>query len=270
MLLRGIAHVHSRYSWDGVHPLAEIVGFLRDRGLDFALMSEHDRGLGDADVAAFVAECRALSDHRFLVVPGIEYEATPDYVHMLAYNTRALIGAKETPALARAIRAAGGLAVLAHPHWRDGYTHVPEPTLDVLHGWEVWNGKADGGRAPRAESVRRHAGLVPAHPGLLPMAGADLHRLESYPDITFAVECGERSAEGLLRGLGAGRYTVAGRGFRFAATEPVPLPGGSLAVSLGAAARRFKQWAQRLDRGLARRGLRAPAPLYRLARRLLR
>lgn len=47
--LKGVAHVHSTYSYDGCPSLAEIVAFLNGRGLDFVLMSEHTRGLTERD-----------------------------------------------------------------------------------------------------------------------------------------------------------------------------------------------------------------------------
>ncbi|HXH82417.1 MAG TPA: hypothetical protein VNN07_05750, partial [Candidatus Tectomicrobia bacterium] len=144
MRRRGVAHVHSRYSYDGCHALADIVAFLRGRGLDFVLLSEHVRTLDDAAVRAIVAECRALSGDGFLVVPGLEYEASPDFVHVLAYGVDALAPARDVESIARAVRAAGGLAVLAHPHYRRACDHVPARAVGLLHGWEIWNGKADG------------------------------------------------------------------------------------------------------------------------------
>ena len=270
MRLRGVAHAHSTYSYDGCHSLREIVEFLRERGLDFVLMSEHNRTLGEAEVAACVAECDALSDERFLVVPGLECEATPDHVHVLAYNVRALIGSRQALDIVRAARRLGGFAVLAHPHYRDAFTHVDQDTVDLLHGWEVWNGKADGGWAPPPSSVERHAALRRSHGRLLPLAGADLHRLESYPGITIEVDCEGRTAAAILRGLGEGSYVVAGRGFRFSGREPLRVPPGEPFTVLGTLTRGLRRWAQRLDRRLAHRGLRAPEPLYRLARRLLK
>ena len=59
MSLRGVAHVHSTYSYDGCHRLADLAAFFRAERLDFVLMSEHNRGLTDERVAAFVAECAA-------------------------------------------------------------------------------------------------------------------------------------------------------------------------------------------------------------------
>jgi hypothetical protein len=269
MRLRGIAHVHSTYSYDGCHSLAELAAFFRAQGLDFVLMSEHNRGLSDTTVAAFVAECAALSDGSLLLVPGLECEATPDWVHVLGYNVRRLISAREAPAIVAAIREAGGFAALAHPHYREASGLVDGVTVAGLQGWEVWNGKADGGRAPQPGSLDVYSALRRGQPRLMPLAGADLHRLESDPGIHLEVETAERAAEAILTALAGGRYRVIGRGFAFAAADALDgsmVPGDASAGLL----RALKRTAQRLDRRFARAGLRVPEPMYRLARRLLR
>lgn len=270
MSLRGVAHVHSTYSYDGCHRLADLAAFFRAERLDFVLMSEHNRGLTDERVAAFVAECAALTDARLLVVPGLECEATPDWVHVLGFNVRALITTRSAPAIVEAIRSAGGFAALAHPHHRDAAGHVDAATIRRLQGWEVWNGKADGGRTPRGASLDAYAALRGTQPHLMPLGGADLHRLESYPGIYLEVDSRERTAESILGALAAGTFRVAGRSFSFSAREALTASmlrsGGSAAMLI----RSFKRWGQRLDRGLSRAGLRLPQPVYRLVRRFLR
>jgi hypothetical protein len=270
MRLRGVAHVHSTYSYDGCHSLADLAAFFRAEGLDFVLMSEHNRGLSDAIMAKLAAECAALSDARLLVVPGLECEATPDWVHVLGYNVSRLITAREAPAILAAIRGAGGFAALAHPHYRDASALVDPGTLAGLQGWEVWNGKADGGHAPQAKSLDVYAELRRTQPRLMPLGGADLHRLESYPGICLEVDGAERTAGAILSALSAGTYRVTGRGFAFSAGERLV---GSMVPSSGSAAgilRTLKRGAQRLDRRFARAGLRMPESVYRLMRRLLR
>jgi hypothetical protein len=270
MLLRGVAHVHSTYSYDGCHPLADLAAFFRSEGLDFVLMSEHNRGLTDERVSAFVAECAALTDARLLVVPGLECEAAPDWVHVLGFNVRGLITTRSAPAIVEAIRSAGGFAALAHPHHRDASALVDAATISRLQGWEVWNGKADGGRTPRGTSLDVYTALRPSHPHLMPLGGADLHRLESYPGICLEVDSRERTADSILGGLAAGTFRVTGRSFAFSARDPLAasmLPSGGTAAVL---ARTAKRWGQRLDRRLSRAGVQLPQPVYRLVRRFLR
>ena len=160
MKLRGMVHVHSRWSYDGCHDLHEIVGRAQARRLDFVLMSEHTRTMTDETMTAFVAECDALTRATgILVVPGIECEATPDFVHVLGYGVRSLVRDRRVGSIATAVRAAGGFPVLAHPVYRDAAACVSRGELDQLGGWEVWNGKADGPWYPGADALRRLADL---------------------------------------------------------------------------------------------------------------
>jgi len=234
-------------------------------------MSEHNRTLTDETMAAFVAQCDGLTrTSGVLVVPGIECEATPDYVHVLGYGVRTLIRDRRAGAIAAAVRGAGGFPVLAHPVYRDAAAHVATPELGQLGGWEVWNGKADGPWYPSSAAVRR---LIELHRGgarLVPMAGADLHRLEADPGLVLEVTSDVATADGILRALEHRAYRVVGAAWSFAAAEPLREPPLSLRRVAAAAAVDVRRGAKRVHGWLARRGLRAPALVAGAARRLLK
>lgn len=271
MILRGMAHVHSRWSYDGCHDLDEIVARASRRRLDFVLMSEHNRTLTDETMAAFVAQCDALTrTSDVLVVPGIECEATPDYVHVLGYGVRTLIRDRRAGAIAAGVRAAGGFPVLAHPVYRDAAAHVSVAELTELGGWEVWNGKADGPWYPGTDAVRRLMQLQREGAQLVPMAGADLHRLEADPNLLLEVTCEARTADEILGALRRRAYRVVGAAFSFAAADPLREPPLSLRRVAAAAAVDVRRGAKRMHGWLARRGLRAPASVAGAARRLLK
>ena len=271
MILRGIAHVHSRYSYDGCHDLAEIAGFARARGLDFVLMSEHNRTLTDASMAAFTRECDALTAATgVLMVPGIECEATPDYVHVLCYGVRTLITDRRVGVITAAAREAGGFPVLAHPLYRDAFTHVTRAELDGLAGWEIWNGKADGRWYPSDDAIRRLVALRHSGAALVPMAGADLHRLEVDPDIVFEVTAPAATATDILNALARRAYRVRGAAYSFAAADPLREPPRTTRRFVTDTILATRRRAKRLHAWLARRGLRAPAPVAYAARRLLK
>jgi hypothetical protein len=267
MIVRGVAHVHSRYSWDGHHPLDEIVSFLRARDLDFVLMSEHAKRLSAPAFGEFVAVCDALSDERFVVVPGLEFEATPDFVHVLGYGLRRLGAGHATADIARFIREAGGVGVLAHPTWRAAHIHVDAAALELLDGWEVWNGKADGPWGPTAEGVKRLGEAQASRAELLAMGGIDMHNLEAYAGITLQVEANALTGAAILAGLRAGAFTIVGERLWFGPRKARAAPDAGTA---GQALRMVKRWAEVLEARRDRIGLQAPASLYRLARRLLR
>jgi hypothetical protein len=271
MIARGIAHVHSRWSYDGCHDLAEIAAFARARGLDFVLMSEHNRTLTEARMAAFVAECDALTRATgVLMVPGIECEATPAHVHVLGYGVRTLVTSRDAGAIVEGLRAAGGLAVLAHPMYRDALDRVGRAALDVIEGFEVWNGKADGPWYPSDGALARLAGLARPGPALLPMAGADLHRLEADPGLTLEVTATARTASDILAALRGRAYRVAGRAWAFAAADALRRPPRTPRRVAAAAALDVRRRAKRLNAWLVRRGLPTPAPLAHAARRILK
>jgi len=271
MILYGIAHVHSRFSYDGCHDLAEIARFAQGRGLDFVLMSEHNRTLTDAAMAAFVTDCDALTRATgVLMVPGIECEATPDYVHVLGYGMRRLVTDRRVSAIASAVREGGGFAVLAHPLYRNAFSQVARTELDGLHGWEVWNGKADGRWYPSDDAIRRLIELRRTGAALVPMAGADLHRLEADPGIVLEVTCTAREASAILGALGRRTYRVMGGAWTFAASDPLREPPFTVRRIVAGAASDVRRRAKRAHAWLARRGFKAPAPVTYAARRLLK
>jgi hypothetical protein len=271
VILRGIAHVHSRWSYDGCHALAEIARFAQGRRLDFVLMSEHTRTLTDGALAAFTAECDALTRATgVLIVPGIECEATPDHVHVLGYGVRTLVRGRHVRAIAEEIRRAAGFAALAHPVYRGAFTHVTRDDLDALDAWEVWNGKADGGAYPGDEAIRRLAELHRSGARLVPIAGADLHRLEAYPGITLDVTCAARDAADVLAALSRRAFRVVGRAWAFDAIDPLREPPHTPRRLAAAAAGDLRRRAKRAHAWLARHGLRAPVPLAHVARRILK
>jgi hypothetical protein len=271
MKLRGMVHVHSRWSYDGCHDLHEIVGRAQARRLDFVLMSEHTRTMTDDTMTAFVAQCDALTRASgILVVPGIECEATPDFVHVLGYGVRSLVRDRRVGSIATAVRAAGGFPVLAHPVYRDAAAYVSGPEFDLLGGWEVWNGKADGPWYPGADALRRLADLHRGGARLVPMAGADLHRLEADPGLVLEVVCETREAGEILRALERRAHRIVGAAWSFAAADPLREPPVSVHRLATLAALDIRRSAKRLNGWLARRGLRAPALVAGAARRLLK
>lgn len=271
MILRGMAHVHSRWSYDGCHDLDEIVARATRRRLDFILMSEHNRTLTEETMSAFVAQCDALTrTSGILVVPGIECEATPDFVHVLGYGVRTLIRDRRFGAIAAGVRAAGGFPVLAHPVYRDAAAHVSTAELAQVGGWEVWNGKADGPWYPGTEAVRRLIELHRDGSRLVPMAGADLHRLEADPGLVLEVTCAARTADEILAALEGRAYRAVGVAWSFAAADPLREPPLTLRRIAAAAAVDVRRGAKRVHGWLARRGLRAPAVVAGAARRLLK
>jgi hypothetical protein len=143
---RGELHLHSTHS-DGDWTPAEIAEAARPRDLDFMVLSDHN-------TTSSYEEFRALVDPRTLVIPGAEL--TTYNGHCLAIGVeewmdwRTGLDGRSINDVARAVRAAGGIFVVAHPDAMPDdvctgcrWTHDDfDPALaDAV---EIWGGLWDG------------------------------------------------------------------------------------------------------------------------------
>ena len=157
---KGNMHMHTTVS-DGVLEPVEAINVYREAGYDFIAISDH-RKVG-----------HPWQDDHFLILPGVEWDTgnamsvpvyhilgigmdkeTADFYHGAPYEGAALgstksgvwTGRKGRPtryhphpqAIIDAIRAAGGIAILAHPAWS---VMSPEEIYDLhgLSGAEIFN-----------------------------------------------------------------------------------------------------------------------------------
>lgn len=198
----GVVHMHSTYSYDGTLSLSELKVLLQERGISWACMTEHTDELTPDAAAAFVAECRALSDESFVFVPGFEVPYQRAHVLMIGctefYGQVATSG-KELRAWAHA----ASLVVLAHPI-RNHFI-VDDVLLSVLAGVEIWNQQYDGKLAPRFRSVSMAEQLREQKP-LLVTGGLDLHRSEHFGSPQTTIELEVLCEEHILTALAKGAY----------------------------------------------------------------
>ncbi|MBQ9459623.1 MAG: CehA/McbA family metallohydrolase [Oscillospiraceae bacterium] len=151
-------HVHSAASPDGRMSVDEIVRAAKARSLSGVAITDHDVTLTDVP-----------SYDDFLVIPGCEFST--EYGHLLGLFLREPIGKLPFSETVEAIRAQGGVAVLAHPFERSRDAARLEPVADMLDGVEVWNGRAE--RKIR-DANRLALAFAEAH-GLRQFAGSDAH-----------------------------------------------------------------------------------------------
>ncbi|MBQ7566020.1 MAG: PHP domain-containing protein [Oscillospiraceae bacterium] len=180
-------HVHSARSGDGRMTLDEIVAAARVKGLDGVAVCDHDAVL---DAVPEYAD--------FLVIPGTEVSTAQG--HLLGLFVTEKIAAKSLPDAADAIRAQGGIAVLAHPFERSRDGARLTPYLPQLDGLEVQNSRADR-KIPDAN--RLAAEFAAAH-GLRRFAGSDAHVAQEIGLCVTTVEADALTPtairEALLRG----------------------------------------------------------------------
>lgn len=263
MNIKGALHLHSAYSYDAKLSLRELRSLFMQEGLSFALMTEHTDEMRTEEGERFIAECRALSDEHFVLVPGFEvpYKDT----HTLMIGSTAFSDKREKEAL-EAFKAHAALAVLAHPH-KHGYT-ADGTLLKVIDGLEVWNSQYDGKYVPRKKSLKLFHALNRQKP-LYAFAGWDLHRSEHAGGPTLMLDVRELSEAAILEQLKQGNFVIKGRGATVNAQGYFQRGGGWGARLTGSFSIFLVTLGKKVNAALARFGVRAPRALRRAVRRFL-
>jgi hypothetical protein len=200
-VLRVAAHVHSTWSYDGEWELGDLACAFARRGYDAVLMSEHDRTFDAERWEHFRAACGTASAGGALLVPGIEYSDAGNLVHVPVWGADGFLGSERpTGELLRDARAAGAVAVLAHPDRRDAWWTFEPGWLQLAHGVEIWNRKVDGW-APGPSGL-----ALAAHHDLWPFVGLDFHSARQFFPLAMTAPLdGELTVGAVLDVLRAGR-----------------------------------------------------------------
>jgi hypothetical protein len=170
-------HVHSDWSYDGKWSLSALATEFGRRGSRVVMMTEHDRGFTESRLQEFRAACAEASSKDLLMLPGIEYSDADNIVHVLVWGPVPFLGERvPTAELLEAVRAADGVAVLAHPSRRQAWKVFDRDWTEHLLGVEVWNRKTDGW-APSRTAFPLLQGT-----NLVPFVGMDFHdRNQIFP-----------------------------------------------------------------------------------------
>jgi hypothetical protein len=229
--VRGIIHVHSDFSEDGFHSVADLGDFARETGFSFVGLTDHAEDLSPRDMANFRQECEKHSGDSCVLIPGLEFRCSGD-VHMLGLGINDGIHDDDPVKVATEIRRRGGLAVLAHPG-RNGY-QCPAELYPVLNGIEIWNAGYDGRFVLPLANLRLLQEARTANHNILGFGGEDLHIWDRPPRVVVNLrrkEVGRLDIGMVLHGLQMGRFSVHGRYLSFdAMTGPDWLGGIPLRV----------------------------------------
>jgi hypothetical protein len=214
MIIDCLVHTHSSVSYDGESDLAEVARVARDRGFSCMLMSEHNNTLDDAQVKAFAARCRDLSDDTLLIIPGLELSYDQNRVHLLAYGIDEFIesmsGASTFRELVHAIHERGGVAVLAHPTYKRAIDRLTFEDLTELDGIEIWNTRNGNRFCPNAEELRALRRLQEVRPRMAGFGGVDLHYVSKFPRLVTRLDVQALTCNDVLNSLRAGAFSVNG------------------------------------------------------------
>ncbi len=185
--MRADLHVHSSRSHDGVLDRAAIAAAAKAKRIAAVAVCDHDKSPQAGDFPAKVED-------GVLFIPAVEYST--ECGHLLGlFLTRP---ANEPPAgkrmpfadAAAEIRAAGGLAVLAHPFEQAGdfaaRAREIEALLPHLDGIEVFNSRADYKHSGANTAAAQFAA---AHGIACVTAGSDAHRRAEVGNAYIEADC---------------------------------------------------------------------------------
>src|SRR5690242_19858994 len=121
-MIKAACHIHSDWSYDGKWPLGELAKEFARRGYRVLMMTEHDRGFSETRWFEYRKACAQASSIDILVVPGIEYSDADNTVHVLTWGPLPFLGENiPTGELLAKVKAANGVAVLAHPNRKEAW-----------------------------------------------------------------------------------------------------------------------------------------------------
>ncbi len=214
MRFRFDLHVHSYFSSDAASSPEALITAAKLRGLDGIAITDHnscrsaeycrDQGLANADGTAVDG---------FLVVPGVEVSTADGHLLCIGATLPEMIGVPAVE-VERAIHAAGGVAIPAHPfdRWRSGIRpdvlkQLKSPVIEVFNA-------AVTSRAFNAQSLA-HA----ESRGLHGTAASDAHHASAVGTAVTAFEMEALTVSQLLDAIRAGgereeRYLSRREGFK--------------------------------------------------------
>ena len=263
-MMKGAIHIHSTYS-DGEFTLAQLRDVYLALGCDFVCMTDHAEFFDADKLAAYMDECRALSDDRFRFIAGLEYTCD-NRMHVLGFGVTSLVATTSPQEVIRHIKGAGGIAVIAHPMdsafaWIESFDELPD-------GIEAWNTKYDGRNAPRPQTFQLLNRLQARQPQMRAFYGQDMHWKKQHRGLFNVLNCETASREAVLTAFASGNY------FAVKGEEELPASGkltDALLARFGAANERYarkRRLIKRAKKMLDRIGLAVPAPLKAQLRRI--
>lgn len=209
--LKGIIHVHSNFSYDGLVSLEEIAIFGKKRGYTFIAMSEHSDTLNGERIAEYVKECQKYSSPDCLIIPGIEFTCDNN-LHLIGLGVQNYTDSKDPFVVAKHIHEQNGVAIIAHPS-RYGY-QIPLNLASVVDGIEVWSVAYDGRFVPNSHSLNFIKKMRKENASILAFGGQDLHRITDNYNVEIIASCSRVNRLAILHTLKEGYFTISNFCFR--------------------------------------------------------
>jgi predicted metal-dependent phosphoesterase TrpH len=206
-VLKGVLHVHTVFS-DGEQTLEQVAELFRLSGMQFMAVSDHAEVFDQARMDKYVRLCAALSDDRFLIIPGLEFAMHAGHIHILGYGIKTRVSFTNMEQLVDGIHLAGGIAVLAHPG--TDATNLIGPIKSRLDGIEIWNGRYDGTYTPRAASIQLLRRIRAVNVKAAAYCGIDMHKAGQARRPIFVEVDARLARDPIIHALAAGRFRLRG------------------------------------------------------------
>lgn len=224
---RGIVHVHTSLSGDGLLSVDVIARMCRSRGLAFACLADHAEDADEEHLGALVRECEELSGDDFVLIPGLEHRFQGG-VHILALGQQRLARFGSQMDMFSAL---AGECVLVAAHCVNG-CDLPPRLLEMLSAVEIWNVGRDTRFLPRSGYFAAYRQWALAYPDLHAIGGLDMHAGSEWGcEVVLDREC-EMSPDAVLGRLRAGEFLTRGMLLSFG-SRPTGGGVGGLAFAAG-------------------------------------
>ncbi|MEX2682228.1 MAG: CehA/McbA family metallohydrolase [Candidatus Sigynarchaeota archaeon] len=201
-------HTHTTAS-DGLLSPSQLVAWSISNGYDGLVVSDHNT----MDAVEAVKEAAARMNPAFVVIPGVEFTSLRAHMNLIGVRTpmkrpNLLWPSKKT--IKKAIEhahAEGGVVQFNHPAWYPYKVlkHLPRAwwLAQGIDGWEVYNGFGfiDEGAL---DFIKQHKG----DRVMFASAGTDVHDPAKHHRVYTEVLTEDRSVEGVIAALKAGRTRV--------------------------------------------------------------
>jgi hypothetical protein len=199
MQIKGISHVHSKYSHDGEISLAELKEYFKQKGFKFLLLTEHLHDVSEEKIRQIIDDCHSLNDDEFIIVPGLELDHNNKHFLIIGID-----GSQNTSEELIKRSSPNKLIIWAHPFF------TGRPSLDdilnyPLDGLEIWNSVYDGKIFPRWGALKL-LGKLCKEKKLLGFCGIDLHRFSHAGGPFIGLEVRNFSQDDILSNLKAGKF----------------------------------------------------------------
>ena len=198
-------HIHTcpRSPCSAIDP-ADLLKEAKRAGLDALCITEHQNPWGDGELSALAKESGIR------IFQGNEITTNQGDVLVFGYHED-LRGVVPIQDLHKAVTAAGGLMIAAHPFRgfllfgitqlrMDAYQASQRAIFQYVNGVEIFNCKLTDAENQMARQVAEHLGL-------LGVAGSDAHRLDEVGRCVTILEREIKSEPELITELRAGRFT---------------------------------------------------------------